>query len=76
MTSPTGSGVTLVRPWHFPLGEDCDPLTAPRLRQSQKACTSSCLRDFQQINYPILWSGHLCPLLATGPRVAHPTRSN
>ncbi|MBN3951082.1 MAG: hypothetical protein HWQ38_33255 [Nostoc sp. NMS7] len=28
--------------------------TATPLRQSQKACTSSCLRDFQQINYPIL----------------------
>ncbi len=31
------------------------------------------VRDFQEINYPILWGGHLARLWLLGGRDAHPT---
>jgi len=36
----------------------------------------NCLRDFQEINYSILWGGHLARLWLLGGQDAHPTINN
>ncbi|PHM06448.1 hypothetical protein CK516_33490 [Nostoc sp. 'Peltigera malacea cyanobiont' DB3992] len=43
------------------------------LRKASTQPTIFLLRDFQEINYPILWGGHLARFWLLGGRDAHPT---